>query len=462
MAVALGALLLTACGGGGSTSTSASTVSSYTGPFNWKAAQGQTINVLFNEHPYANAIIKRLPEFQKETGITVKYQVIPESSYFTKLSLDLGAKNGNIDAFMTGTYQLWGYATAGYMEPLDDLIKSSSWTSPDYDVQDFIPNVLNGDRWDLKPGSPVGTGPLWAIPMGFEQYPITYNVKAFQKAGITKLPTTLPELVDVAKKLNGWNGPGSYGIAVRGSRNWGTIHPDYMSLFSNYGAKDFTIQNGRLVTGVNSPQAVEMTQLWIDMVRHGAEPGWANYDWYQNGADLGAGKAAMMYDADILGFFTNQPGGSKEAGNLRWMMPPKGPDGQLGSNEWIWSIAMNKYSTHKLATWLFMQWFTSKQHDLWGATNGYLMDPPRQSVWNDPKFVDYVNKAAPGYLEVFKQLNPHTKIEFTPEPEFFNVATQWATKLQEIESGSVDVKTGMDQLADQINQMVADIKVTGQ
>ena len=38
--------------------------------------------------------------------------------------------------------------------------------------------------------------------------------------------------------------------------------------------------------------------------------------WYQCGADLGAGKAAILYDADILGYFNNVPGSSSQAGNL--------------------------------------------------------------------------------------------------------------------------------------------------
>lgn len=431
--------------------------------FSWTAAKGQTINVLLNEHPYEEALVQQLPQFEKLTGIHVHYQVVPETSYFPKLDLELAPHNNSVDVFMTGSYQMWGYATAGELQNLSTLLSKKNWTSPTYDVGDFIPSVLAADRWNLKVGSPVGTGPQWAIPMGWENYPITYNKLAFKKAGITHMPTTLQELTVDAIKLNGWNGPGSYGIAVRGNRSWGTIHPDFMSLLTAYGGQDFSIHNGHLVSEVDSPAAVKMTRLWINMVRKAGPPGWLTQTWYNNQTDLGDKKAAMMYDANEIGFWDNVPGADAASGELGTFLPPKGPTGRIASNEWVWSLAMNKYASNKLASWLFMQFFTSKQHDLWGAMHkAEIMDPARESVWANPQFKAYLKKYGPtDYDKVFEQLVPYTKIEFTPEPDFFTIATQWAAELQTIETGKVGVKAGLTELAQRIDHEVANIPVTG-
>ena len=112
------------------------------------------------------------------------------------------------------------------------MLSDASATSPDYNAKDIFEGVFNAGKWDLKPGSPPGSGNLWCLPLGFELYCLAYNKKYFDEKGI-KVPTTLDELSELAAKLKDWNGPGSYGVAVRGTRNWATIHPGYMSSFKS-------------------------------------------------------------------------------------------------------------------------------------------------------------------------------------------------------------------------------------
>lgn len=451
------------CGGGGKKTETpqdktAKQEQASGGKFDWKMASGATINVMLNKHPYADAIIEKLPEFEQKTGIKVNYSVTPEENFFDKVTTALNAKNGNPDVFMTGSYQLWEYATAGYVEPLDSYINDPGKTDPNWDLSDFYEGIINGDRWDLKPGHPVGTGNLWAVPLGFETNTLMYNKRAFEKAGIKEPPKTFDELVEVAKKLNGWNGPGSYGIAVRGTRSWATIHPGYMTAFYLNGAKDFAIENGKLVSKLDSPEAIEITKKFTDMIKAAGPKDWTNYTWYQVGTDLGAGKAAMIYDADILGFFQNVPGSSAEAGNIAWAPPPKLKDDvPLGANEWIWSIAMNSSSKNKQAAWIFMQYFTSKEHTLWGATEAKVVDPVRKSVWANPKFIERM-KTQTGYVETFQTIIDNTGIKFTPQPEFFNTTTEWAATLQKIVTQNVPADQAMKELAAKINNMVSRIR----
>src|SRR3546814_8424373 len=46
-----------------------------------------------------------------------------------------------------------------------------------------------------------------------------------------------------------------YGIGVRGSRSWATIHPGYLSGLANYGGHDFDVVDGKLRAAVNSDAA---------------------------------------------------------------------------------------------------------------------------------------------------------------------------------------------------------------
>ncbi len=95
------------------------------GEFSWDMCKGQTIQVLFNEHPYSAAITEHIKDFEELTGIKVQHSTIPETNYFDKVSVLLNSGGDNLDIFMTGPYQIWEYAGAGYMEDLDPFISGS-------------------------------------------------------------------------------------------------------------------------------------------------------------------------------------------------------------------------------------------------------------------------------------------------------------------------------------------------
>lgn len=429
-----------------------------TGDFSWQRYNGTEIIVLFNNHPYADAIIKKIQEFEEVTGITVKFSDTPEENYFDKVNTTLTSRSGVPDVFMSGAYQLWDYASADYVEPLQPYIDNPSITTSDYNATDFFPGVLNSLKWNLVPGDPVGTGELWALPMGFELYSLAYNKRIFDKMNITP-PKTMKELTHVAAQLKEFDGPGTYGVALRGTRNWATIHPEYITTYANYGAKDIVKQNGKLVSAVNSPQAIQMTKDWIELIKKGGAPTWTTYTWYQVGADVGAGKAAMGFAADNTMYFQNFPGASQESGNLAWTPAPL-PEGvserDRKSNLWVWSMAMNASSKNKGAAWLFLQYFTHRNFQLWSVTKDKSVDPPRKSVFQDPAFQQIVGQAD-RYLESFEATIDGTSILFTPQPHFFELTTEWAATLQDIVAGKYNsVEEAMNTLKEKMDKVLAD------
>jgi len=417
--------------------------------FRWDMAKGSEITVALNQHMYTNDLLQKIDEFEKLTGIKVHYTVTPEENYFDRISVSLNSRSGQPDVFMTGAYQVWDYAPAGYMQDLDEFINDPSLTSPDYNVEDFFEGILGSLRWDLVPGHKLGNGPLWAIPMAFEMYTVAYNERIFKEAGVEPptAETTFEEFIEIARKMDGFGGRNTYGVALRGTRNWATIHPGYMTTYVNYGAKDFEIENNKLVSKVNSPEAVEMTEKWVELIIAGGAPNWSTYTWYQAQADLGAGQAAMMFDADIVQYGVNVAGSSPEAGNIAFSPAPL-PEGQnvRNSNLWVWSLAMNNYSKNKTAAWLFIQYFTSHDYQLWAAVNGRSVNSPRESVFNDPTFREVMSEHK-GYLEAFEATIDNTVVQFTPQPHFTELTTEWAATLQDLVFGRYpSVQAGMDDL----------------
>ncbi|SMF21869.1 carbohydrate ABC transporter substrate-binding protein, CUT1 family [Tistlia consotensis] len=419
--------------------------------YDWQKHKGKTVTLLLNKHPYTDAMIADLDSFKKLTGMDVKYDVFPEDVYFDKVTAALSSRSTQYDAFMTGAYQTWQYGPAGWLVDMNEYIGQAA---PNYNWNDVLPNLRASTAWSGVPGAPLGGAGAkqWALPWGFELNSVSYNKRVFDKLGMTP-PENLPDMKDKAAKITK-DVDGMYGIGVRGSRSWATIHPGYLSGFTNYGAHDFEMVDGKLKAAMNSAAGKQFTELWVAMIKQSGPRNWSTYTWYEVGNDLGAGASGMIFDADILGYFMN--GGTKEAGNIAYSAFAAKPGAkQPTPNVWIWSLAMNNFSKQKEAAWYWMQWATSQEHDLFGARKMDFVNPVRQSVWDDETFRDRIAKSYPGYLEQYEASAPGSKIYFTPQPLFFNLTTEWAASLQKMVADEVPVDEGLDQLAESVNRQLA-------
>jgi multiple sugar transport system substrate-binding protein len=425
--------------------------------FDWKKFNGSKVHLLLNKHPYADAMIADLPNFKTLTGIDVTYDIFPEDVYFDKVTAALSSKSPQYDAFMTGAYMTWTYGPAGWIDDLNEYIKDPAKTNPSYAWDDVLPGLRSSTAWNGKPGGALGSpdAKQWCIPWGYELNSVTYNRKMYEKAGVQPA-NNLPEMIDtVAKVQKDLGGP--YGIGVRGSRSWASIHPGFLSGYSNYGERDLTVgADGKLKAAMNTPGSKAYHKLWVEMIQNSGPKNWSTYTWYQVGTDLGAGASATIFDADILGYFMDG-GDNKQAGNLGFHAFAANPAAKAPTpNVWIWSLAMNAFGKQKDATWYFMQWASSTEHDMFGARKMDFVNPVRASVWKDPDFRARIDKSYTGYLAQHDASAPGAKIYFTAQPLFFDVTTEWSEALQKMVAKEVPVDEGLDKLAAAIDSQLKD------
>jgi len=426
--------------------------------YDWQAQKGQSIKLLMNKHPYTDALLKNIASFKSLTGIDVSYDIFPEDVYFDKVTAALSSRSNAYDVFMTGAYQTWQYGPAGWLVDLNKFIHDPAETSPDYAWDGILPNLRSSTAWSGVPGQALGSAGAkqWALPWAWELNSIAYNKRILEQAKMDP-PKDLPDLIEKAAKIS-HDIPGVYGIGVRGSRSWATIHAGFLSAYTNYGAKDFDTSGGKLVPAMNSPESKAFTKLWVEMVQKGGPKNWTTYTWYEVANDLGGGTSAMVYDADSAAFF--QEKGTKEAGNIVYhAFTPNPKASEPTPNVWIWSLAMSNFSRKQAAAWKLMQWATSTQQLTLGATKADLVDPTRQVVWDNQDFKTRM-QSYPGYLEQFAKSSPGAKIYFTPQPLFFNVTTNWAATLQKIYSNQVSADEGLDQLASDIKSQLSNAGIT--
>ena len=426
------------------------------GGVDFQKHKGRSIKLLLNKHPYVDAMLKNIENFKSLTGINVTYDIFPEDVYFDKVTSALATRSSQYDAFMTGAYQTWKYGPARQIVDLNQFLKDPKLTASTYNWDDIYEGLRTSTAWDGKAGSKLGGAgsKQWAIPWGFELNSLSYNKHALDAAGM-KAPANLPDLIDKAKTIS--KGGKMYGIGVRGSRSWATIHAGFLSGYTNYGGADFKLEGGKLVPQMNSAVSKNFHTMWIDMVKNAGPKNWTNYTWYEVGNDLGAGQSAMIYDADILGYFMNG-GGNKEAGNLAYTAFTPNPEAKAPTpNIWIWSLAMSEFSTQKEAAWFFMQWATATENTTFGAVNADLVNPIRKSVWANAEFKARLEKTYPGYLKQYQDSIDGARIYFTPQQLFPEFTTEWAAMLQQMYGGQVPVDEGLDKLAQTLTKKLRDV-----
>jgi len=425
--------------------------------FDWMKHKGTGIKLLLNKHPYTDAMIANLDNFKAMTGMDVTYDVFPEDVYFDKVTAALSSRSSEYDAFMTGAYMTWTYGPAGWITDLNEWISDSSKTAPGYNWEDMLPGLRASTAWNGQPGGELGSADAkqWCIPWGYELNNLAYNKPMFDKVG-AKVPTNMDELVEVAAKLTK-DLDNVYGVGVRGSRSWATIHPGFLSAYANFGQKDLNVSaDGKLSAAMNTAESKAFHAQWVKMIQESGPRDWSTYTWYQVGTDLGAGASAMIFDADILGYFMNG-GDNKEAGNLAYAPFAANPNASAPTpNVWIWSLAMSQFSQKQDAAWYFLQWATGAEHGLFGAQKMDFVNPVRQSVWDDEEFRTRINTNYPGYVEQHDVSAPGAKIYFTAQPLFFDLTTEWAASLQKMVANQVPVDEGLDQLAESFNRQLSE------
>src|SRR3989337_2016509 len=89
-------------------------------------------------------------------------------------------------------------------------------------------------------------------------------------------PKNLAELLETAAKLTKDLG-GPYGIGVRGSRSWASIHPGFLSGYSNFGEKDFNVADGKLKAAMNTAGSKAFHTDWVKMIQDSGPKNWSTY-----------------------------------------------------------------------------------------------------------------------------------------------------------------------------------------
>jgi len=336
---------------------------------------------------------KLSPEFEKETGIKVRWVVLEENSLREKLATDISMKAAQYDVITINSHQtqLWG--KMGWLMPLDDL-------GEDYDYEDIISSISMNSAVD---------GVMYGAPFYGEGLMTYYRKDLFEKAGLT-MPDkpTFDDIALFAEKLHDPEN-GVYGICLRGKPGWGE-NSFLLSTFVNaFGGAWFDMKWEPLLT---SQPWHDMLNWYLDVMNKYGPPGASSNGYNENRVLFSTGKCGLWIDATVTAGYLLDPKESLVADKTDFAPYPItaiNPDAAGTSGSWGLGIPVNSTENAQYAK-QFIKWATSKSYvKLVGEREGWLLAPPgtRTSTYQLPQYRAVAEPFADRVLHAIAAVNPN-------------------------------------------------------
>ncbi|SEB34000.1 carbohydrate ABC transporter substrate-binding protein, CUT1 family [Amycolatopsis tolypomycina] len=419
-------LLATGCAGAGSLGTGNSTL---------------VIAIVSN--PQMKDAIALAPEFEKATGIGLKFVSLPENQARAKITASTATEGGEFDVVMISNYEAPQWAANGWLENLEPHMAAT----PGYDEGDFIPSIKQSLSYQNQ---------MYAVPFYGESSFLAYRKDLFDKAGLT-MPAkpTWQQIADFAAKLDD-KAAGIAGICLRGKPGWGESLAPFTTVANTFGAQWFDQGWNAKLT---SPEFTEAAKFYVNLIREHGEVGASSAGFSECGTRYTQGNAAMWYDATVMAGTNEDPSSSKIVGKSGYAPAPVVKTQASG---WLytWALGIPKVAKDKDAAWKFMAWMTDKAYvQKVGQTYGWNRVPPgvRQSTYAIPEYADAAKAYAKPTLDGIAEANqqkvmanpvPYPGIQFVGIPEFQDLGTRVSQQLSAAIAGRESVEDALKQSQD--------------
>ena len=322
------------------------TVSAPGDKFDWKRFKGEKIEALLIKNAQGDVMAQYQKEFEELTGITVGVDAPAEQQQRQKLAVEFASGQTSFDVvYYSFHVQKRLFGKNQWVADVRDYLKDPTMTAPEFDWDDFS---AAGKAWATEPD-----GRIDAVCNKIDYCNLYCNKEIFDAKGVA-LPKTYDDIVAAAQKLHDPS-KNIYGFVGRGLKNANTMLWCWMLLGWDIDAID-----SKLNMNTTSPEAVECSKMYQNLMKNYAPPGVAGFNWNESQSAFVLGQAAMWMDG--VGFATplEDATKSKVKGKVAYVVQPKGPKAQ-------WSgmtgdgMGISSFSKKKGAAWYYCMWATSKK-----------------------------------------------------------------------------------------------------
>jgi ABC-type glycerol-3-phosphate transport system substrate-binding protein len=400
--------------------------------------QAETIRLLMESVPDTRYIQELLPQFKAETGIDVDMEVISYIDMHSKLVPQLVSPKGSYDAIVVDFYWVGEFTKAGWLMPLDDLVKRDN-----FDVGVYVPKLME------LVGRVDNT--LYMLPFYNYSMAIIYRKDMIEdpkeqaafkaKYGMDlKIPQTWDEYwkqVEFFSRDTDNDGKTDmFGTVIQGQRG------DCISMqWSNYlYAQGGQYNDSNWNPTLNSEAGVRALTAYREALQKFSPPGSESYCFDEGFNVLAQGKAFSLQTFNIMFAGFEDPESSKVVGKVAITPNPGG--GLNGA--WGWAIP--KSSPNKEAAWKFLKWVESyeiaKKRALLGGA------PTQTKIFVDPEVV-----AARSYYPILGKILAGAQ-QFPVFTYTTQLVEEMGRELNLAATGEKDVKEALDAAAEAFRKLL--------
>lgn len=412
-----------------------------------KPYKGTTIRVLDEITPLQETLSKIVPDFEKETGIKVEWELLNHFEVINKGQADMLSGRGYYDAIMLHGFQLGPMISAGVIRPLNDLTGNPKLANPGLNTADFIQNPF-------KTAAFVGDKQYSFINWNYNQVywaraDLLNNAdeKAAFKAkyGYELAPAaTIEQMRDIAEFFTRKKGAtlagkplesDFYGIVLEGIKGGSTFPTLWNNFIKNYGG-NLIDADGK--PNFDTPQTVAALKMWHELWKF-APPGIAEYSLVDVPTVMGNGIAAqsIAWSDFVLGI--DKKGVSPYAGQFVYgPIPIKAGSKERYAEAEPSVTVISAASKSPEATFLFLEWLADKKQQDKLIALGEGGVPIRESSWALPAITGTANPTL--YAAMKSTLDV---AEAKPKmPKFYEIYDVMSGVAQEVGLGKISPEEG--------------------
>jgi multiple sugar transport system substrate-binding protein len=331
----------------------------------------------------ANALVELSKDFTAESGIDMKFEFVPWTSYADRFLNELNSQGALCDLIIGDSQWIGGSAENGHYIKLNDFFEKEGISMDDF----LEPTVYGYSTW------PKGTPNYWALPAMGDALGWVYRKDWFEKPELRAEfkdkygrdlapPKTWTELKDIAEFFQGRDIDGKkvYGAAIFTERGSEGITMGVTAALYAWGFQYEKAAGSYEMEGaVNSDDAVAALEFYKELYKCCTPPGYSDA-YMQEGLDaFKSGQVAMM-----MNWFAFWPGMYKDENvggdKIGFFVNPmeRVPASTLGGQ----GISVVAYSDKQDSALEYIKWFAKPDvQQKWQALGGsstaksVLLDP---------------------------------------------------------------------------------------
>ncbi|MGA8112995.1 MAG: sugar ABC transporter substrate-binding protein [Actinocatenispora sp.] len=352
----------------------------------------KSISVLTVQDPFFFAVQRLLPEFERQTGITVRLEGLDYDTLNARTTNAFITRQNNIDVVSPDSMWLSRWANSGWLTSLNDLIARDR---DDVAPHDFIPNTIHSlSEWN---------GHIYTLPAAAYSQVALYRTDVFDQLGLARPPErradpdwTWDRYLSDIRAIDGRsvNGTRMHGTVVAGSGPQPILHM-YSQLAASNGARwfrsfpgsrhwDFTPQLDSAANRLSLRMFHELYTL--------SSPAAVNYVWFDAGTAFSSGTVGMFYWwSPYIRLVTRTTymgtGKSPVVGKYAAAPLPQRPGHPQTVSIGGYAFGISRYSTKRESCWEFIKWVSSAetQKKMAMLSNSQFADFARESLYRDPE-----------------------------------------------------------------------------